>query len=95
VGLKVGARDIQINQSADGALSATDKSLNLPITRKTFTANPQNPQEIELLLRWATRVTAELPGVRLSALELVPAQASVDGKPRVTGTIQFARWEKR
>ncbi len=65
------------------------------VRRMRYTMANMPPQHLEDVLKWATRTTEELPGVALATLELQPATATHDGKPRWTGTVSFSRWERR
>ncbi len=65
------------------------------VKRRKYALTNMSPQHIEDLLRWIHRVADELPGVELASLELIPAAATHDGKPRWSGSVAFSRWERR
>ncbi|MFN0012052.1 MAG: hypothetical protein ACKVS8_10455 [Phycisphaerales bacterium] len=65
------------------------------VKRRRYALTNMSPQHIEDLLKWINRVGDELPGVELASLDLLPAAATHDGKPRWSGSVTFSRWERR
>jgi len=62
--------------------------------RRKYTATLQ-PQDAEALFKWINHALADVQGIELSAIELQPGLATVEGKPRWQGSVSFTRWERR
>ena len=65
------------------------------VRRERYAMSNMPPTQLEDVLNWINKATSELQGLELSSLELVPATATYDGKPRWSGTVAFTRWERR
>lgn len=84
-----GLRGVSISESND------QRSGGPPgLRRKNYSSKNFTAQEAPALFTWLLEVPRQLPGVELSLVDLSPAIATVDGVPRWTGTVTFARWER-
>ncbi len=87
---EVSLKDVRVDESPDPQGGAAGTKFQ----KRRYTANLTR-QETDLILRWISRVTTELPGVQLATLDLKPDIATVEGKPRWQGSVGFSRWERK
>ena len=89
IGREVGLAGVSVTESKDG-LTAGSAGFD----KKRY-AGTLAKQETEPMLRWISRTIEELPGLQLALVELEPDIATVEGKIRWKGKIEFTRWERR
>lgn len=65
------------------------------VRRERYSMTNMPPTPLEDVLNWINRATGELAGLELTSLDLTPALATFDGKPRWSGTVAFTRWERK
>jgi len=89
IGREVGLVGVSVTESRDGLTAGS-----VGFDKKRY-AGTLAKQETEPMLRWISRTTDELPGLQLALVELEPDIATVEGKVRWKGKVEFTRWERR
>jgi hypothetical protein len=92
---QVGLNDLRVTD-AEAPPSGGRSLPNFSRRRYTISIPPATPQPAEGILALLERAPQEIKGLELSTLNFQPgANATVDGRSTLIGTIEFTRWERR